>query len=108
LAKVTVDPVHDDPVARARCPLKIVESLALGTPVVTGDVGDRREMLDNGQAGLLVSPGQAGALAAGLAQILENPGLANALSQRALVHREKFYWDRLVKRVVELYQTSRE
>ena len=45
IADVSVDPVHDDLTARARSPLKLFESFAVGTPVVTGDVGDRRNIL---------------------------------------------------------------
>ncbi|MGW8319479.1 MAG: glycosyltransferase, partial [Candidatus Promineifilaceae bacterium] len=45
LATVSVDPVHDDLTARARSPLKVVESIVMGVPVVTGDVGDRRMTL---------------------------------------------------------------
>lgn len=106
LADVTVDPVLDDLVARARSPLKIVESLAVGTPVVTGDVGDRREMLAEGQAGVLVAPGEPAALAGGLAQVLDHPDLARSLSQGALVQRERYYWDVLIDPVVTLYETD--
>lgn len=104
LADVTVDPVRDDLVARARSPLKIVESLAVGTPVVTGDVGDRREMLADGQAGILVAPGSARALADGLMQILGDRDRAQELSRGAMAQREEFYWDRLVDKVVQLYE----
>lgn len=106
LADVVVDPVYHDLVARARSPLKIVEAMALGIPVVTGDVGDRREMLADGRAGLLVAPGDAQALAAGLAQVLENRDLAQAMREAALVQREQFYWDRLVDRIVQLYERT--
>ena len=105
MSDVTVDPVHDDLVARARSPLKIVESLAVGTPVVTGDVGDRREMLASGQAGVLVGPGDSQALADGLAQVLQNQDLAQVLSQGALVQCERYFWDNLVDPVIRLYET---
>ena len=104
LADVTVDPVRDDLVARARHPLKIVESLAVGTPVVTGDVGDRRETLGEGRAGLLVAPGSSQALAEGLARVLGDPDLARSLAREALAQREQFYWDRLVDQVIHLYE----
>jgi glycosyltransferase involved in cell wall biosynthesis len=104
LADVTVDPVHDDLVARARSPLKIVESLAVGTPVVTGDVGDRRDMLADGEAGILVKAGDAHALAEGMTQVLENPDLAESLSQTALVQREGYYWENLIDPVIALYE----
>ena len=104
LADVTVDPVRDDLVARGRSPLKIVESLAVGTPVVTGDVGDRREMLAGGRAGVLVAPGDAQALAEGLARVLDDPDLACDMRQAALVHREQYYWDNLIDTAIRLYE----
>lgn len=67
LADVTVDPVYDNAVARARSPLKIVESLALGIPVITSDVGDRAEMV--GRHGLIVEAGNSLALYYGFEQI---------------------------------------
>jgi glycosyltransferase involved in cell wall biosynthesis len=102
---VSVDPVRDDLVARSRSPLKIVESLAVGTPVVTGDVGDRSEMLGGGRAGVLVPPGDAAALADGIESVLFEPDRRQALSDAALVQREAFYWDRMVERVEALYRT---
>jgi glycosyltransferase involved in cell wall biosynthesis len=103
LPDLTVDPVRDDLVAQARAPLKIVESLAVGKPVVTGDVGDRRETLAGGQAGMLVQPGSAPDLAAGMLHVLGNTDLMRALSEGALAQRQRFYWDRLVEKVIELY-----
>ena len=107
LADVTTDPVLDNLVARARSPLKIVESLAVGTPVVTGDVGDRRELLAEGRAGVLVAPGDPQALADGLARVLDQPDLRHCLAQGALVQRERYYWDVLIDQVVNLYATAR-
>jgi glycosyltransferase involved in cell wall biosynthesis len=106
LSDVTTDPVLDDMVARARSPLKIVESLAVGTPVVTGDVGDRREMLADGQAGVLVAPGDPRALADGLAQILSQPDRMRCLSEGALHQRERYYWDVLIGQVLDLYEST--
>ena len=70
LANCSVDPVYDTPAARGRSPLKIVESLAAGTPVVTGDVGDRSDMI--GHNGVIVGPGQANLLALGIVQLLKS------------------------------------
>lgn len=70
LATCSVDPVFDWPAMRARSPLKIVESLACGVPVVTGDVGDRREMV--GPAGVIVAAGDGNALATGIMRVLRS------------------------------------
>ena len=117
VADVSVEPVHDDLTARARSPLKLFESFAVGTPVVTGDVGDRRNILGappqspptlggkfcDGEPGLLVEPGDAQALAEGILTILEDSDLAHAMQEAALRLRERYYWDVLVRDFVKVY-----
>jgi glycosyltransferase involved in cell wall biosynthesis len=96
LAACSVDPVADDAVAAARSPLKIVESLASGVPVVTGDVGDRAEMLARA-AGVLVRPGDADALAAGIAALLADPARSAQLAAGARARAAAYRWDRLAQ-----------
>ena len=103
LAAVSVDPVYADPGAQARSPLKLFESLAVGTPVVTGDTGDRREILAGG-GGLLVAPGDAEALAGGLARVLQDDTLQARLATEALLTSQQFYWDVLVRRFARVYE----
>jgi glycosyltransferase involved in cell wall biosynthesis len=105
MADISTDPVYDDVVARARCPLKLFESMALGVPVVTGDVGDRREIL--GQAGLLVALGDAEALAEGILAVLRDEARARAIAETALEMRERYYWDVLVQDFVKIYGIQR-
>ena len=104
MADVSADPVHDDLTARARSPLKVFESFAVGTPVVTGDVGDRRDILGDGEAGMLVEAGDAQALAEGILAILEDSDLAHAAREAALRLREGYYWDVLVQEFVRVYR----
>lgn len=101
LADVSVEPVKDDLVARARSPLKVFESMAVGTPVVAGDVGDRREIL--GGAGVLVSPGDTRALAKGLLAVIQDPALQQHLSEAARRRCEQYYWDVLVHDFERVY-----
>jgi glycosyltransferase involved in cell wall biosynthesis len=103
LATVTVDPVYDDLIAAARSPLKIMESLAVGTPVVTGDVGDRRTLLADGALGELVNPGDTGDLADGILRLLHDAERRTAIRAAACEHREGWYWDQLVTRFVQVY-----
>ncbi len=101
LADVSVEPVQDDLVARARSPLKVFESMAVGTPVVAGDVGDRREIL--GEAGILVAPGDAGALTEGLMTILQEERTRLHMAQAARSQCEPYYWDVLVSDFERVY-----
>jgi glycosyltransferase involved in cell wall biosynthesis len=106
MADLSVDPVRDDPVARARSPLKIFESLAVGTPVVTGDVGDRRNILGDGTAGLLVDPGDSQALAEGIMELLRDDDRRRVMSEAALEVRNRYYWDVLVREFVKVYDVA--
>jgi len=102
---LTVDPVLDDDTARARSPLKIVESLAMGVPVVTGDVGDRALMLDGGRAGALVKPGDADALAEGIVSVLNDRARHAEMAKQARAASQWYRWDHLVHRFVTVYET---
>ncbi len=103
LATCSVDPVADDAVARARSPLKIVESLALGVPVVTGDVGDRREMLSE-DAGVLVAPGSAEALANGIVGVVQDQHYRAQLAAAARKRSAAYRWDRLALQWLKIYR----
>ncbi len=92
LATCSVDAVRDDAVAQARSPLKIVESLAAGVPVVTGDVGDRADMLADGAAGVLVAPGDAGTLAQGIVALLQDPTRREAAARAARRSAQAYAW----------------
>jgi glycosyltransferase involved in cell wall biosynthesis len=102
-AALSVDPVHDDDVARARSPLKIFESMALGVPVVTADVGDRRALLGDDRAGLVVRAGDPGALADGIAHLLDDRATLQSKAAYAREHVQAYDWDVLAERFKQVY-----
>ncbi len=104
LADLSVDPVRDDPVARARSPLKLVESMALGVPVITGDVGDRAELLDGGAAGVLVRPGDATALAEAMIRLLCDAPRRQVLAAAGRERARSYAWDRLAETWATVYR----
>jgi glycosyltransferase involved in cell wall biosynthesis len=106
LAACSVDPVSDTPAMRGRSPLKMVESMAAGVPVVTGDVGDRREMLGDGDAGVLVQPGSAQALASGLLSVLSDSTLQTRLAQGARRQSAGYRWPALAQKWLALYSAE--
>jgi phosphatidylinositol alpha-1,6-mannosyltransferase len=60
-----------------------IEAGACGKPVVGGLSGGTEDAIAEGETGLLVDPGDANALAAALARILEDPGFARTLGENA-------------------------
>jgi len=69
------------PSLREGFPNAVLEALAAGRPVVATDAGGTREAIVDGRTGLLVPPGDASALAAGLVRLLSNPDEARALGE---------------------------
>ena len=104
-ADVSVDPVLDDEVARARSPLKLYESLAVGTPVVTGDVGDRRQVLGDNEA-MLVPAGDAGALGERLSALLRDSTARASLKSWAMDHRDQFLWEQRADGFIRIYESA--
>ena len=72
-------------------PLKIVEYLAAGLPVVASDQGDLAHLV--GKAGLMVSPDDAVELADALDKVLGDPELRRAMHFAARRHAAGMSWD---------------
>jgi glycosyltransferase involved in cell wall biosynthesis len=96
LADVTVDPVMDDSIAKGRTPIKMIESWICEVPFVTGDVGDRRELLGSPPAGLLANPGDPISLSECILEVLQNSSIAEELKIRGRIRVEQFTWEKLV------------
>ncbi len=74
------------------CPLKLLEAMALGTPVVATDLPAVREIVRDGRTGVLVEPGSAAALADGIARLLADEATRDRL--RTAATRRVARWTR--------------
>jgi glycosyltransferase involved in cell wall biosynthesis len=74
--------------------LTVIESNALGTPVVATDAPGLRDSVIDGKTGYLVAAGDVAAFANRIGEILSNDGLADEMSAAALAWSRKFDWDR--------------
>jgi glycosyltransferase involved in cell wall biosynthesis len=84
-------------------PLKVYEYMAAALPVVASRVGQLEQLIEPEVNGLLVPPGDAPALAAGLERIRREPDLAARLGQAARNQVLRFHtWDGVVARIVQL------
>lgn len=82
-ADAAVYPLDDTLLNRAKCPMKLVDLLLAGVPVVADDVGQAREYIADGCTGRLVRPGDVDAMADAVAELLRDPNRARALGAAA-------------------------
>ncbi len=101
-ADLSVDPVLADETAAARSPLKLYESLAVGTPVLTGAVGDRCDLLQECPS-MLVPAGDASALGLRMAHLLLDEPRRAAAQAWAREQQKQFLWESRIDTFVKVY-----
>jgi len=83
----------------------ILEAMAAGLPVIASRVGDNAIAVENGSSGLLVPPGDSGAIESAVASLASDPSRARAMGQRG---RERFlrefHADRMIAAHEALYE----
>jgi glycosyltransferase involved in cell wall biosynthesis len=87
----------------ARCftsPLKLFDYLAAGLPIVAVDFPTIREVLRDGENGLLVAPNDPAAMAAAIKRLLADPELAGRLAAQARRDAADYTWDRRAERIL--------
>jgi glycosyltransferase involved in cell wall biosynthesis len=101
-------PRADTPVTRLVTPLKPLEAMATGRPVVASDLPPLREIIDPGSAGALAPSGDADRLAAALEDLVADPAGRARMGQAARRWvREQRTWDTAALRYRELYDQLR-
>jgi glycosyltransferase involved in cell wall biosynthesis len=86
-------------------PLTVAEALALGRPVVATDVGGTREIIRDGETGLLVRASDSFALGRAILRLLANPELARELGEAGQrLARPIFDMNKMIANTTELYE----
>jgi glycosyltransferase involved in cell wall biosynthesis len=86
------------------CPTTAIEAMATGTPIVGSRIGGIPDLVDDGDTGLLVPPGDVGALRAALARLVADPDLRQRLGAAARRRFAQFSASRVVPIVEEEYE----
>lgn len=107
-AAISVAPLTDSPrnVLQGCAPLKIVEAMAAGVPVVASDVPPVRELIADRQNGWLVHPDRPGELARALRILLDHRATARELGARGrMTIEERFTWERATEALRAVYRS---
>jgi glycosyltransferase involved in cell wall biosynthesis len=85
----------------------VLEAMASRVPVVTTNVGGIPFIVRDGITGVLVAPGNAEAMAAGLLRVLRDAALAERLATAAFADVQQYAWPRLRERWMNTYDAAR-
>jgi glycosyltransferase involved in cell wall biosynthesis len=88
--------------------LSTMEAIACGLPVVATDIPAMRRLIEHERTGLLVPPENPDALAKAALRLLQDPSLAQALSQNALRTADRFHIRHTVEQTAPLYLRLQE
>ncbi len=107
-ARLTVAPLTecDRNLEQGCCPLKILESMAYGVPVIASDLPVVRELLTETE-GALIAPERPAELARMIQILLESPEKLETMGRLAKQKVQSFYtWDQANQSLREIYQRS--
>jgi glycosyltransferase involved in cell wall biosynthesis len=81
----------------------VLEALAAGLPVLTTDIEVFREYLA-GDTAVLVPPGDAGRIAAGISRLVDEPDLRARLGRSGPGIAARFTWEECAARHIAIYR----
>lgn len=95
---------NDRNLVQGCCPLKVLESLATGTPVITSDLPVIRELGEPETHFIAVKPGSVAAIAESVIELKNQPEFALRLSENARKRIETCYtWEQSAKCLISAY-----
>lgn len=80
-----------------------LEAMACGAPVISSNASSLPEVV--GDAGIMVEPRDAGALAGALARVLNDDALRREMRARGLAQAAHFTWERAARETLAVYET---
>lgn len=104
-ADLAIYPFDDTLLNRTKCPMKLMDLLAAGVPVVADAVGQITEAIKPGRTGELIRAGDEAAFAETILELLENPARLRAMGRVARADvTDRFGWDRLADAAIAAYR----
>lgn len=102
VADISVDPMHRSIAAESSVSMKMLESIAAGTPCVTTDIGDRKAL--GAQSVRTVPPDDPAVLAQMLSHLLDHPAKLDEMKRAAASEKERHFWENKIQPLLPLYE----
>lgn len=84
-------------------PTVILEAMALGVPVIATDVSGSRELIINGETGILIPPSNPEALSKATIQMVANPEYAQTMALNARRKVSQYLMENIAIRYLDIY-----
>lgn len=92
------------PVFRISLPIKLLEYMACGLPVIGSRVPAIENIVRRSGCGIVVDPSDPASLAGAIADLLTDPDEAAGMGSRGVrAVRDRYNWDRMERRLLDLY-----
>jgi glycosyltransferase involved in cell wall biosynthesis len=105
MGDVALYPIEDNLITRAKSPVKVLEPMLMGLPIVAHRVGQAAEFI--GDAGVLVEPGNLLDMADAVSALLSDPARRKRIGEKA---RERvwaeFNWEKLCLEAEKAYKVA--
>jgi glycosyltransferase involved in cell wall biosynthesis len=89
-------------------PIAILEAMATGLPVLAGGVGGIPELIDDGETGFLLKPGDPSDLDSKLQLLIEDPMLRTRIGKAARqACEDRFNVDRQLRQILAILDSER-
>ena len=106
-SNICVNPFSGSPICRAGSPVKVFEYMLCGKPVVHSDLECVKDVVIDGQTGLLYEADDIQELADKINILIENPELCKQLGDAAeKLILEKYTWDKLGNQLIDSFITT--
>ena len=108
-ADMAIYPFNDTLVNRTKCPVKLLDLLAAGIPVVADAVGQITEVIQNGLSGFLIQTGNDQAFIEAIVSLISNNAQRQEMSKYASSDMHKrFSWAKLSSIAEQAYIYAQE
>jgi len=81
----------------------LLEAMACGKPLVVPDIRAFRDIINNGENGILVKPGSVHSLAEGIIRILTDNALRKKIGENAKKSVRRYDWERVTRDILAFY-----
>lgn len=100
LADVAVGPLTALPITIGTLPIKVLEYMACGKPVVACYDGTSKDLIIDGFNGVLINPGEVNELSSALIKLLKDAEFAKSLGANAREHVKKWHdWNVIIEKL---------